>query len=102
MAETEKAPAEKVTEEVVAQEETTPQRELTFGEVLIGTEFTADQVDPIRIVKMLSADLANHMITVSNPEGGEISPLKADLIRSATAQIVLAQMAVVKVMTFEH
>ena len=102
MAETEKAPAEKVTKEVVAQEETTPQRELTFGEVLIGTEFTTDQVDPIRIVKMLSADLANHMITVSNPEGGEISPLKADLIRSATAQIVLAQMAVVKVMTFEH
>jgi hypothetical protein len=102
MAETKKAPAKKATKEVVAQEETTPQRELTFGEVLIGTEFTTDQVDPIRIVKMLSADLANHMITVSNPEGGEISPLKADLIRSATSQIVLAQMAAVKVMTFEH
>ena len=86
----------------VAQEGTAPQRELSFGEVLIGTEFTQEEVDPIRMVKMLSADLANHMISVANPSGGEVSPLKADLIRLATTQIVLAQMAAVKVMTFEY
>lgn len=77
-------------------------REITFGEALIGTEFTADEVDPIRIVKMLAADLANHMMSVANPEGTEVSPLKADLIRAATAQLLLAQMAAVKVMTFEY
>lgn len=106
MAEAKKAPVKKATKKKVttevAQEETAPQRELTFGEVLIGTEFTAEQVDPIRIVKMLSADLANHMISTANPNGEEVSPLKADLIRSATTQIVLAQMAAVKAMTFEY
>jgi hypothetical protein len=91
-------------EAVEPQEETTQPapREITFGEALIGTEFTAEEVDPIRVVMMLAADLANHMMTVSNPEGGEVSPLKADLIRAATSQILLAQMAAVKVMTFEY
>lgn len=89
---------------VPAPEESTEpaQREITFGEALIGTEFTADEVEPVRIVKMLAADLENHMMSVANPEGVEMSPLKADLIRAATSQILLAQMAAVKVMTFEH
>ena len=88
------APIEVATEE--------QSRELTFGEVLIGTEFTQDPVDSIHIVKMLAADMANHVVTASNPESVELSPLKSDLLRSAIAQLSAAQMACVKVMTFQH
>lgn len=87
-------------EAVIAKED--QPRELTFGEVLIGTEFSQDPTDSVHIVKMLAADMANHVVTVSNPEGAELSPLKSDLLRSAIAQLSAAQMACVKVMTFQH
>ena len=77
-------------------------REISFGEALIGVEFYEAPNDMIHNVKMLAADMANHVITEVNPEGAELSPIKADLLRTAVMSIVTAQMACVKAMTFQH
>jgi hypothetical protein len=72
---------------------------LSFGELLVGIEFNPSNDDRVARVKNLMAEAANIMLEEYN-EGGK-SPLKSLLFDHAVGEIVSAQMAVVKVITFK-
>jgi hypothetical protein len=72
---------------------------LSFGELLVGIEFNPSNDDRVARVKSLMAEAANIMLEEYN-EGGK-SPLKSLLFDHAVGEIVSAQMAVVKVITFK-
>jgi hypothetical protein len=72
---------------------------LSFGELLVGIEFNPSNDDRVARVKSLMAEAANIMLEEYN-EGGK-SPLKSLLFDHAVGELVSAQMAVVKVITFK-
>jgi hypothetical protein len=72
---------------------------LSFGELLVGIEFNPSNDDRVARVKNLMAEAANIMLEEYN-EGGK-SPLKSLLFDHAVGELVSAQMAVVKVITFK-
>jgi hypothetical protein len=72
---------------------------LSFGELLVGSEFNPSNDDRVARVKNLMAEAANIMLEEYN-EGGK-TPLKSLLFDHAVGEIASAQMAVVKVITFK-
>jgi hypothetical protein len=87
---------EKVNETSVGFKET---KVLSFGELLVGIEFNPSNDDKVAKVKSLMAEAANIMLEAYDSEGK--SPIKSLLFDHAVGELVSAQMAVVKVVTFK-
>lgn len=73
---------------------------LSFGELLVGIEFDSANEDKVTKVKNLMAEIANIVLEEYNAEGK--SPIKSLLFDHAIGEIVSAQMAAVKVITFKN
>jgi hypothetical protein len=73
---------------------------LSFGELLVGIEFNPSNNDKVAKVKNLMAEIANIVLEEYNAEGK--SPIKSLLFDHAIGEIVSAQMAAVKVITFKN
>jgi hypothetical protein len=73
---------------------------LSFGELLVGIEFNPSNDDKVAKVKSLMAEVANIMLELYEQDGK--SPIKSLLFDHAVGEIVSAQMAVVKVITFKN
>lgn len=73
---------------------------LSFGELLVGIEFDPTNEDKVTKVKNLMAEIANIVLEEYNTEGK--SPVKSLLFDHAIGEIVSAQMAVEKVITFKN
>jgi len=71
----------------------------SFGELLVGVEFSSTDEDKVTKVKKLMAEIANLMKDEYN--NNQKSPVKSLLFDHAVGEIVNAQMAVVKVITFK-
>ena len=71
----------------------------SFGELLVGIEFNPSNNDIVAEVKQKMAEIANLMKDEYNSE--QKSPLKSLLFDHAVGEILNAQMAVVKVITFK-
>lgn len=72
---------------------------LSFGELLVGIEFDSANEDKVVKVKSMMAEIANLMKDNYNSE--QKSPVKSLLFDHAVGELVNAQMAVVKVITFK-
>lgn len=72
---------------------------LSFGELLVGIEFNPSNDDKVAKVKSMMAEIANLMKDEYNTE--QKSPIKSLLFDHAVGELVNAQMAVVKVITFK-
>lgn len=72
---------------------------LSFGELLVGIEFDPTNEDKVAKVKSLMAEAANLMLEEYDQNGK--SPIKSLLFDHAVGELVSAQMAVVKVITFK-
>jgi hypothetical protein len=72
---------------------------LSFGELLVGIEFNPSNDDKVAKVKSMMAEIANLMKDQYNSE--QKSPIKSLLFDHAVGEILNAQMAVVKVITFK-
>ncbi len=72
---------------------------LSFGELLVGIEFNPSNDDKVAKVKSLMAEAANLMLEAYEQDGK--SPIKSLLFDHAVGELVSAQMAVVKVITFK-
>lgn len=77
-----------------------PQREMTFGEKLVGLTFNPSNDDKVAKAKKLCADLADllHEETKHN----ESSQLSSLLYNHTIGEILNAQMNVVKVLTLKY
>ena len=73
---------------------------LSFGELLVGIEFDPTNEDKVTKVKNLMAEIANIVLEEYDKEGK--SPIKSLLFDHAIGEIVSAQMAAVKVITFKN
>lgn len=73
---------------------------LSFGELLVGIEFNPSNDDKVAKVKSLMAEAANLMLEAYDEDGK--SPIKSLLFDHAVGELVSAQMAVVKVITFKN
>jgi hypothetical protein len=73
---------------------------LSFGELLVGIEFDSTNEDKVTKVKNLMAEIANIVLEEYDKEGK--SPVKSLLFDHAIGEIVSAQMAVEKVITFKN
>lgn len=73
---------------------------LSFGELLVGIEFNPSNNDKVAKVKSLMAEVANIMLETYEQNGK--SPIKSLLFDHAVGEIVSAQMAAVKVITFKN
>lgn len=73
---------------------------LSFGELLVGVEFNPSNDDKVAKVKSLMAEAANIMLE-SYEQNGK-SPIKSLLFDHAVGELVSAQMALVKVITFKN
>ena len=72
---------------------------LSFGELLVGIEFNPSNDDKVAKVKSMIAEIANLMKDEYNNE--QKSPVKSLLFDHAVGELVSAQMAIVKVITFK-
>lgn len=72
---------------------------LSFGELLVGIELSEPNEDKVAKVKSMMAEIANLMKDDYNTE--QKSPVKSLLFDHAVGELVNAQMAVVKVITFK-
>jgi hypothetical protein len=72
---------------------------LSFGELLVGIELSEPNEDNVAKVKSMMAEIANLMKDDYNTE--QKSPVKSLLFDHAVGELVNAQMAVVKVITFK-
>lgn len=73
---------------------------LSFGELLVGIEFNPSGDDKVAKVKSMMAEIANIVLEEYDKEGK--SPIKSLLFDHAIGEIVSAQMAAVKVITFKN
>jgi hypothetical protein len=73
---------------------------LTFGEKLVGLNFNPSNDDSVSKAKRLCADLAD--LLYNEQKNSETSELKNILLPAAYAQILNAQMNVVKVLTLRY
>jgi hypothetical protein len=71
----------------------------SFGEILVDIEFNPSNNDKVAKVKELMAEVANILKDEYNTE--QKSPVKSLLFDHAVGEILNAQMAVVKVITFK-
>ena len=77
------------------------ERELTFGEKLVGLTFNPSGDVNVQRAKELCAELADLLRdNLILPPG--FNSIKADLYRNAVGEILNAQMNVVKVLTFKE
>lgn len=78
------------------------QKQLSFGEKLVGLSFNPSENEKVDKAKKLFADAADllkeHIIEVRQKEG--ITTMGADLFSHAIGEILNAQMCTVKVLTF--
>lgn len=72
---------------------------LSFGEILVGVDFETDNEDTVFKVKKTFAEMANLMKDEYNKE--QKSPVKSLLFDHAVGELVNAQMAIVKLITFK-
>ena len=72
---------------------------LSFGELLVGIEFNPSNDSNVAKVKSMMAEIANLMKDEYNKE--QKSPVKSLLFDHAVGELLNAQMAVVKVITFK-
>lgn len=72
---------------------------LSFGEQLVGIEFNPSNDSNVAKVKSMMAEIANILKEEYNKDGK--SPVKSLLFDHAVGELVSAQMAVVKVITFK-
>jgi hypothetical protein len=77
-----------------------PTRELTFGEKLVGLQFNPSNDDKVGKAKRLCADLAD--LLYDDQRNSETSELKKVLLPATYAEILNAQMNVVKVLTLKY
>lgn len=80
------------------------ERELSFGEKLVGLSFNPSQNEKVDKAKRLFAEAADllkeHIVEVREKEG--LGVMGADLFSHAVGQILNAQMSTVKVLTFDN
>ena len=76
------------------------QRSLTFGEQLVGLNFNPSNDDAVSKAKRLCAELAD--LLYQNQRNSETSELKNILVNHTYAEILNAQMNVVKVLTLKY
>ncbi len=84
----------------VKQEPNPNQREMTFGEKLVGITFNPSADDKVAKAKRLCADLAD--LLYEDGKNQETSSLKGILERHTYGEILNAQMNVVKVLTLKY
>lgn len=77
-----------------------PDRQLTFGEKLVGLDFNPSNSDKVSRAKRLCADLAD--LLYEDGRNSETSELKNILEKQAYGEILNAQMNVVKVLTLKY
>ena len=73
---------------------------LSFGELLVGIEFNTANEDKVAKVKKLMAEAAN-ILKDSYTNDESRGPVKSLLFDHAVGELVSAQMAVVKVITYK-
>lgn len=78
----------------------TPDRQLTFGEKLVGLQFNPSGDDKVARAKALCAELAD--ILHDHVGDDDLSGLRWMLYRHTVGEILNAQMNVVKVLTFKY
>lgn len=76
------------------------QRELTFGEKLVGLTFNPSNDPKVQKAKVLCAELAD--LLKEHISAKETSPLEQSLYNHSVGEILNAQMNVVKVLTFKY
>lgn len=81
---------------------TVADRQLTFGEKLVGLNFNPANDDSVFKAKRLCADLADLLHTEMYKGNGEISELQSRLYAHTVGEILNAQMNVVKVLTLKY
>lgn len=79
---------------------TSPYRQLTFGEKLVGLNFNPSNDDKVGKAKRLCAMLAD--LLHEDHKGEEASDLYDQLYHHAIGEILNAQMNVVKVLTLKY
>jgi len=79
-----------------------PQRQMTFGEKLVGLTFNPSGDDKVGKAKRLCADLADLLHYEMYRGQGEITELQSRLYAHAIGEILNAQMNVVKVLTLKY
>ena len=79
-----------------------PQRQMTFGEKLVGITFNPSADDKVAKAKQLFADAADLLYQSVHGGGGEISELQSRLFQHTVGEILNAQMNVVKVLTLKY
>lgn len=77
-----------------------PKRQMTFGEKLVGLTFNPSNDDKVAKAKKLCADLAD--LLFEDDRQSERSSMKDLLLPHAYAEILNAQMNVVKVLTLKY
>jgi hypothetical protein len=81
------------------------ERELTFGEKLVGATFNPSGDDKVAKAKELCAELADLLAEKNieeNRKGLSSTELEIQLFNHAVGEILNAQMSVVKVLTFKN
>ena len=79
-----------------------PQRQMTFGEKLVGLNFNPSNDDSVSKAKRLCADLADLLHTEMYKGQGEVTELQSRLYNHTVGEIINAQMNVVKVLTLKY
>lgn len=78
------------------------QREMTFGEKLVGLTFNPSNDDKVGKAKRLCAELADLLFNDTFSDPKDISEFKMDRYKSSINEILNAQMNVVKVLTLKY
>ena len=89
-----------VTQPTAAPQDSGVSREMTFGEKLVGLTFNPSNDDKVSKAKRLCADLAD--LLYEDQRNSETSELKKVLLPATYAEILNAQMNVVKVLTLKY
>lgn len=76
------------------------QREMTFGEKLVGLNFNPSNDDKVSKAKKLCADLAD--LVQEERAGRETTQLESQLYNHTIGEILNAQMNVVKLLTLKY
>ena len=80
----------------------TQQRELTFGEKLVGINFNPAADDKVSKAKQLCAELADMVNDDVNNGTSELTMLQGRLFNHTVGEILNAQMNVVKLLTLKY
>lgn len=80
----------------------TTERELTFGEKLVGLNFNPSADDNVSKAKRLCAELADLLHVEIYKGDGEVTELQSRLYAHTIGEILNAQMNVVKVLTLKY